>query len=305
MTTKLTMEQVCKYIAQDAGCSCPFCDSSSIEGKKLASEADRSYQEILCRQCGATWVDGYTLDSVGTGEGEQFEFLYPSETDENTAALTTREPLPGEADGGSGPGTPADIANPRQMALHRVTEALRRGWSSKSIVWPELALTDMLLGLVIWCAEHAVDLDAALAAAREQANGLGDCTAETHPHHGPGMNKVVAPHALGASETLVTPGRPGPPQGCHERTCGCDSKGQSGLVIKPPPEEAGDEPLFRVVYTIDWNAADPLAAAEDVYRIMTDPDSLPPVLDVMDHSGRVTRIDLSDTGDTRREGDRP
>ena len=67
-----------------------------------------------------------------------------------------------------------------------------------------------------------------------------------------------------------------------------------GLKIDPPPEEKGDEPLFRVVYMIDVNASDVCEAAEYTYRIMTDPDSLPPVLQVMDSKGHNTEIDLSE-----------
>ena len=67
-----------------------------------------------------------------------------------------------------------------------------------------------------------------------------------------------------------------------------------GLVIEPPHKEDGAEPLFRVIYEIDLNAAGPLAAAQRAYRIMAHPKSLPPVLDVMDHQGKVVRIDLSE-----------
>jgi len=64
--------------------------------------------------------------------------------------------------------------------------------------------------------------------------------------------------------------------------------------IQPPPTEKGDEPLFRVIYVIDVNAADSLEAAKLVHQIMTDPDSLPPVLEVMDHTGKVEKIALSE-----------
>jgi hypothetical protein len=64
--------------------------------------------------------------------------------------------------------------------------------------------------------------------------------------------------------------------------------------IQPPPAEKGDEPLFRVVYVIDVNAENPLQAARLTHQIMTDPESLPPVLEVMDHSGKVEKIDLSE-----------
>ena len=64
--------------------------------------------------------------------------------------------------------------------------------------------------------------------------------------------------------------------------------------IQPPPVETGNEPLFRVIYVIDVNAADALEAAKLAHQIMTDPDSMPPVLEVMDHKGNVEKIDLSE-----------
>jgi len=67
-----------------------------------------------------------------------------------------------------------------------------------------------------------------------------------------------------------------------------------GLKIDPPPEEKGDEHLFRVVYVIDVNAGEVREAAEYTYRIMTDPESLPPVLQVIDSKGHNTEIDLSE-----------
>jgi len=66
-----------------------------------------------------------------------------------------------------------------------------------------------------------------------------------------------------------------------------------GMRIEPPPEEKGDEPLFRVVYIIDVNAADVREAAEYTHQIMTDPDSLPPVLHVIDSNGKSMEVDLS------------
>jgi len=68
---------------------------------------------------------------------------------------------------------------------------------------------------------------------------------------------------------------------------------QKGLLIEPPPKEAGPEPLYRVVYVIDVNAADVRDAAEYTHRIMTDPSSLPPVLHVLDHQGRDMTMDLA------------
>ena len=67
-----------------------------------------------------------------------------------------------------------------------------------------------------------------------------------------------------------------------------------GLIIEPPPKEDGPERLYRVVYVIDVNARNPREAAERAYEIMTDPPSMPPVLDVLDGEGRRTRVDLSE-----------
>lgn len=62
------------------------------------------------------------------------------------------------------------------------------------------------------------------------------------------------------------------------------------FIIEPPPKE---KDLYRVVYVIDVNADSPLDAAKQTERIMTDPDSLAPVLEVVDQGGKVTKIDLS------------
>ena len=70
--------------------------------------------------------------------------------------------------------------------------------------------------------------------------------------------------------------------------------GLPGLHIEPPPDDVGPEPLFRVVYSIDLYAPDPHAAAQKTHGILLSPDSLPPVLEVIDHRGSVTTIDLAD-----------
>jgi len=62
------------------------------------------------------------------------------------------------------------------------------------------------------------------------------------------------------------------------------------FIIEPPPKE---KDLYRVVYVIDIGAESPLDAAKKTYKIMTDPDSLAPVLEVVDQSGKVKKIDLS------------
>ena len=65
---------------------------------------------------------------------------------------------------------------------------------------------------------------------------------------------------------------------------------QNGLLIEPLPKE---KDLYRIVYVIDIGAESPLDAAKKTHQIMTDPDSLAPVLDVVDQGGKVTKIDLS------------
>ena len=62
------------------------------------------------------------------------------------------------------------------------------------------------------------------------------------------------------------------------------------FIIEPPPKEKG---LYRVVYVIDIGAKSPLDAAKKTHEIMTDHDSLAPVLEVVDQNGKVTEIDLS------------
>jgi hypothetical protein len=64
--------------------------------------------------------------------------------------------------------------------------------------------------------------------------------------------------------------------------------------IEPSPKDHGSKPLFRIVYTIDVNGDSPQKAAEYAYELMADPESMRPVLDVIDDKGCVVRIDLSD-----------
>ena len=55
----------------------------------------------------------------------------------------------------------------------------------------------------------------------------------------------------------------------------------------------GDKGIYRVVYEIDVGAASALDAAKTVHQMMQDTDSLPPVLDIIDHKGSKSRIDLA------------
>ncbi|MCE9554992.1 MAG: hypothetical protein K8T91_16680 [Planctomycetes bacterium] len=74
----------------------------------------------------------------------------------------------------------------------------------------------------------------------------------------------------------------------------------AGMIIKPPDRERGPEPLFRVVYIVDVNSGDRHEAARYAHRIMADPKSQPPVLHVIEHTGRATLVDLSEEGQGRR-----
>ncbi len=62
-----------------------------------------------------------------------------------------------------------------------------------------------------------------------------------------------------------------------------------------PLKEKG---LYRVIYEIDVGANSALHAAKQVHDIMSDPESIPPVLDIIDDKGNKIRIDLSQ----RRKG---
>jgi len=62
-----------------------------------------------------------------------------------------------------------------------------------------------------------------------------------------------------------------------------------------------DKGLYRVIYEIDVGAESAAEAAKTVHDIMTDRDSLPPVLDVIDNKGNKIRIDLSQS---KRKGKR-
>jgi hypothetical protein len=118
-----------------------------------------------------------------------------------------------------------------------------------------------------------------------------------------GLGTSVA-ESLGALDGLLSGNIPrkgaGKPQDTHRRRCGkhhchrhrAGNSRSTGLVIGRPHKDGGQEPLFRVAYVIDVNAANPREAAEYAHRIMIDPRSMPPVLQVVDHAGHVTTIDL-------------
>ncbi len=67
-----------------------------------------------------------------------------------------------------------------------------------------------------------------------------------------------------------------------------------GLQILPPPREQGPQSLYRVVYVIDVGGRDSHEAAQAACEMMSAPDSLRPVLHVLDADGCDTILDLAD-----------
>ena len=78
MSEKLSKKQVRLYVEVDDGVTCPYCDSPSIESGTICTQVRcRIYREMRCLKCNCTWVEGYTLDSIGCGDGSNTEFQYP------------------------------------------------------------------------------------------------------------------------------------------------------------------------------------------------------------------------------------
>ncbi len=68
---------------------------------------------------------------------------------------------------------------------------------------------------------------------------------------------------------------------------------EKNYIIKPPPEDKGKEPLFRVVYAIDVDALNEKKAAEKAWHMMRDKDSFDPILVVIDSQGKQIEFDMS------------
>jgi hypothetical protein len=74
--------------------------------------------------------------------------------------------------------------------------------------------------------------------------------------------------------------------------------------IGPPRAEQTPDGTrsYRVVYEIDLVAASPQAAALEVYEILRDPESPPPVFTILDSDGDTTEVDLYQQGLAERWG---
>ena len=66
-----------------------------------------------------------------------------------------------------------------------------------------------------------------------------------------------------------------------------------GYNIDPPPKENGDEPLFRVVYSIDVSASDEKQAALTALEMIRAKYTCDPILVILDSEGKQTTLDLS------------
>jgi len=80
-----------------------------------------------------------------------------------------------------------------------------------------------------------------------------------------------------------------------------------GLQILPPPKEEGPKSLYRAVYMIDVCGDGSHEAAREAYEMMSDPESMRPVLHVLDSDGADILVDLADESPAvqpRRRSDR-
>ena len=59
----LTKEQKQAYLDAD-GQVCPFCNSSQIEGGRIAIDRDRAELDVKCSDCGKYWTDIYKLVAI-------------------------------------------------------------------------------------------------------------------------------------------------------------------------------------------------------------------------------------------------
>jgi hypothetical protein len=71
----------------------------------------------------------------------------------------------------------------------------------------------------------------------------------------------------------------------------CCGKTAKGLLVPWPPREVGK--LFRVIYVIDVGATSARQAAQETYRLMTDPNSMRPIMQVLETDGNFSTIDLA------------
>jgi hypothetical protein len=59
----LTKKQIKEYI-DGGGLTCPVCKGTSIEGDFVEINTGCADQKVYCTDCGATWLDCYTLTEI-------------------------------------------------------------------------------------------------------------------------------------------------------------------------------------------------------------------------------------------------
>ena len=97
-----------------------------------------------------------------------------------------------------------------------------------------------------------------------------------------GLGNSVAEVLAALNEQLEQAGHP-----CQAR------QHPHGRMTVVPLEDKGVSSLWWVVHTLEVSAADAQTAAALAYQFMKDPKSPPPVLEIADGQGKVTRVDLS------------
>jgi len=117
---------------------------------------------------------------------------------------------------------------------------------------------------------------------------------EAWAYQGPLDFRVAQPLTFGQGPTLIEALSALDGQLCRSGAQIAPIRPASGHRIPPPPQESDPEPLWRVLHTIDVNAADANTAAVAAHQMMKDPQSWPPVLEVMDSQGHVQRVDLAE-----------
>ena len=70
----ITQKQIDAYV-KSGGAACPFCGGGSPEGQVQFEADGRSHWAMTCPECGAQWLDGYTLDSLSEDDGQEFRYI--------------------------------------------------------------------------------------------------------------------------------------------------------------------------------------------------------------------------------------
>ncbi|MDP8218653.1 MAG: hypothetical protein P9M03_08005 [Candidatus Theseobacter exili] len=63
IAAKVTATMTSEEYVKDGGCACPVCKSENIMGESLEADGANVWNTITCEDCGATWLDIYTLTS--------------------------------------------------------------------------------------------------------------------------------------------------------------------------------------------------------------------------------------------------